>query len=221
MEQKTGIGSLYDEFLRGYGAEISLFVLEFLSNSTYKPTYPPSFRTRVAMALVPRSVEPDREAEELAPEDALEPSPNLGRGEFALLQVRGGGRALGPEDQVELAGLGEDPAEVHATAIRAPPEGDELAAGEQVVGLVEEGDRPTLDHLLGDLDTRDDPRLLRVGNPLVVVVVLGHVELPRLAAQGEHRSQVIQGRAHPLRFRHRQAEQVDDRDQVGDLADAG
>ena len=38
MEQKTGIGSFYDEFLRGYGAEISLFVLEFLSNSTYKPT---------------------------------------------------------------------------------------------------------------------------------------------------------------------------------------
>src|SRR5271157_2160952 len=26
MEQKTGIGSLYDEFLRGYGAEISLFI---------------------------------------------------------------------------------------------------------------------------------------------------------------------------------------------------
>src|SRR5208337_5130432 len=98
MEQKTGIGSLYDEFLRGYRAEISLFVLEFLSNSTYKPTYPPSFRTRVAMALVPRSVEPDREAEELALEDALEPPPDLGRGEFAVLQVGGGGRALGPED---------------------------------------------------------------------------------------------------------------------------
>jgi len=50
-QSRKSVGSLYDEFLRGYGAEISLFVLEFLSNSTYKPTYPPSFRTRVAMGF--------------------------------------------------------------------------------------------------------------------------------------------------------------------------
>ena len=36
MDQKTGIGSLYDEFFRGYGAEISLFCPEFASNSTHK-----------------------------------------------------------------------------------------------------------------------------------------------------------------------------------------
>ena len=36
MEQKTGIESLHDEFLPGYGAEISLFFRELLSNSTYK-----------------------------------------------------------------------------------------------------------------------------------------------------------------------------------------
>ena len=34
MEQETGIGSLYDEFFRGYGMEISLSYLELLSNST-------------------------------------------------------------------------------------------------------------------------------------------------------------------------------------------
>ena len=36
MEQKTGIRSLYDEFFRGYGAEIRLFCPDFRPNSTYK-----------------------------------------------------------------------------------------------------------------------------------------------------------------------------------------
>ncbi len=38
MDQKTGIGSLYDEFFRGYGAEIRLFCPESRPNSTYKLT---------------------------------------------------------------------------------------------------------------------------------------------------------------------------------------
>jgi hypothetical protein len=38
MEQETGIGSIYDEFSRGYGAEIRLFCPDFRPNSTYKPT---------------------------------------------------------------------------------------------------------------------------------------------------------------------------------------
>ena len=38
MEQKTGIRSLYDEFFRSYGAEISPFGPESRSNWTYKPT---------------------------------------------------------------------------------------------------------------------------------------------------------------------------------------
>ena len=38
MDQKTGIRSLYDEFFRGYGAEIRLFCPDFRPNSTYKPT---------------------------------------------------------------------------------------------------------------------------------------------------------------------------------------
>ena len=39
MDQKTGIGSLYDEFFRGYGAEIRLFCPDFRPNSTYKPIF--------------------------------------------------------------------------------------------------------------------------------------------------------------------------------------
>ena len=39
MEQETAIGSLYDEFFRGYGPEIRLFCPDFRPNSTYKPTY--------------------------------------------------------------------------------------------------------------------------------------------------------------------------------------
>jgi hypothetical protein len=49
MEQETGVRSLCDEFFRGYGAEIGLFCPDFRPNSTYKPTYTPSVRTRVAM----------------------------------------------------------------------------------------------------------------------------------------------------------------------------
>jgi hypothetical protein len=39
MDQKTGIGSLYDGFSRGYGAEIRLFRPDFRPNSTYKQSY--------------------------------------------------------------------------------------------------------------------------------------------------------------------------------------
>src|SRR4051812_40964927 len=42
MEQETGIGSLYAEFFRGYGAKIGLFCREFRPNSTYKQSYPRS-----------------------------------------------------------------------------------------------------------------------------------------------------------------------------------
>jgi hypothetical protein len=38
MDQETGISSLYDEFPRGYGAEIRRFCPDFRPNSTYKPT---------------------------------------------------------------------------------------------------------------------------------------------------------------------------------------
>jgi hypothetical protein len=38
MEQKTGIRSLYDEFFRGYRAEIGLYCPDFRPNSTYKST---------------------------------------------------------------------------------------------------------------------------------------------------------------------------------------
>jgi hypothetical protein len=38
MDQKTGIRSLYDEFLRDYGAEIRLLGPNFRPNSTYKPS---------------------------------------------------------------------------------------------------------------------------------------------------------------------------------------
>src|SRR4051794_21858275 len=89
-----------------------------------------------------RSVEPHREAEEFALEDALETMPDLGGRDLAGLQVRDGGGALDPEDEVEFARLGEDAAEVDATAAGVTPEGDELAAGEDLVGLVEEGERP-------------------------------------------------------------------------------
>jgi hypothetical protein len=51
MDQKTGIRSLYDEFFQGYGAEISLFCLELLSNSTYKPTYALSSQSFAKVAL--------------------------------------------------------------------------------------------------------------------------------------------------------------------------
>ncbi len=46
MEQKTGIRSLYDEFFRGYGAEIRPFAPNFCSNSTYKRDSAPTFRAR-------------------------------------------------------------------------------------------------------------------------------------------------------------------------------
>jgi hypothetical protein len=36
MERKTGIGSLYDEFFRGYGAEIRPICPDFRLTSTYK-----------------------------------------------------------------------------------------------------------------------------------------------------------------------------------------
>ena len=36
MEQKTGIGPLYDEFSQGYGADIRLIGPDFHTNSTYK-----------------------------------------------------------------------------------------------------------------------------------------------------------------------------------------
>jgi hypothetical protein len=51
MEQQTGIRSLYDEFFRGYGAEIRLSSPEFRPNSTYKRTYSPSVRIRQETAL--------------------------------------------------------------------------------------------------------------------------------------------------------------------------
>src|SRR5262245_26875260 len=38
MEQETGIRSLYDEFLPGYGAETRLFCPACRPNSTYKPS---------------------------------------------------------------------------------------------------------------------------------------------------------------------------------------
>ena len=41
MEQKTGIRSLYDEFLLGYRAETAALYAEFLWNWTYKRTYRP------------------------------------------------------------------------------------------------------------------------------------------------------------------------------------
>jgi hypothetical protein len=43
MDQKTGIGSLYDEFFWAYGAEIRPFCPEFRPNSTYKWTYTPTW----------------------------------------------------------------------------------------------------------------------------------------------------------------------------------
>jgi hypothetical protein len=42
MDQETGISWLYDEFFRGYGAEIRLFCPDFRPKSTYKRTYPQS-----------------------------------------------------------------------------------------------------------------------------------------------------------------------------------
>ena len=42
MDQETGIGSLYAEFFRGYGAEIRLICPDFRPNSTYKRSYPRS-----------------------------------------------------------------------------------------------------------------------------------------------------------------------------------
>ena len=41
LEQKTSIGSAYDEFFQGYGAEIRLSHPDFHSNSTYKRTSTP------------------------------------------------------------------------------------------------------------------------------------------------------------------------------------
>jgi hypothetical protein len=55
MEQKTGVGSLYAEFFRGYGAEIRPFSFDFRPNSTYKWNYTPSPRTRVAILDMGRS----------------------------------------------------------------------------------------------------------------------------------------------------------------------
>ena len=51
MEQKTGIRSLYDEFYRGYGVEIRLFCLKFLSNSMCK-------RASTTGSKPPREVRP-------------------------------------------------------------------------------------------------------------------------------------------------------------------
>ena len=51
MEQKTGIRSLYDEFFRGYGAEMRLICPDVRPNSTYKPTYT---RCRAVMRLILR-----------------------------------------------------------------------------------------------------------------------------------------------------------------------
>lgn len=42
MEQGTGIRPLYDEFFRGYGAEIGLSRRDFRPNSTYKQTSTPT-----------------------------------------------------------------------------------------------------------------------------------------------------------------------------------
>jgi hypothetical protein len=42
MDQRTGIGSLYDESFRGYGSEIRLVCPAFRPNSTYKRSYLPS-----------------------------------------------------------------------------------------------------------------------------------------------------------------------------------
>src|SRR5262245_7674553 len=53
MDQKTGIGSLYYEFFRGYEAENSLTCHDFRSNSTYKPAYTPRLRS-------PQASLPDR-----------------------------------------------------------------------------------------------------------------------------------------------------------------
>jgi hypothetical protein len=39
LDEKTGIGSIYDDFFRGHGPEIRLVCPEFRPNSTYKPTY--------------------------------------------------------------------------------------------------------------------------------------------------------------------------------------
>jgi hypothetical protein len=38
MEQRTGIGSLSDEFFRAYGIEIGRSCPDFRPDSTYKPT---------------------------------------------------------------------------------------------------------------------------------------------------------------------------------------
>ena len=50
MDQKTGIRSLYDEFSRGYGAEICLSCPDFRPNSTYKQ----SSTTKGGAVKVPR-----------------------------------------------------------------------------------------------------------------------------------------------------------------------
>src|SRR6476661_3165053 len=56
MDQKTGIGWLYDEFSRGYGAEIRVFCPDFRPNSTYKPTYASSLPEAAVSLATSRSV---------------------------------------------------------------------------------------------------------------------------------------------------------------------
>jgi hypothetical protein len=50
MDQETGIGSLYDEIFRSYGAGIRPFCPDFRLDSTHKQSYPPRSQARVATA---------------------------------------------------------------------------------------------------------------------------------------------------------------------------
>jgi hypothetical protein len=114
MDQKTGIGSLYDEFSRGYGAEIRLFCRDFRLTSTYKPTstlcgrHRPISPVLAKMRLISagRSAELFRQATE---------SPNDIEREAAALNDRitddlHRGRSLAPRPR--LAGLAARPSAV-------------------------------------------------------------------------------------------------------------
>src|SRR4051812_32957682 len=58
MDQKIGIGTLYDEFFRGYGAEIRLSCPSFRPNSTYNPPSTTSRFRRVSRETPPLAGRP-------------------------------------------------------------------------------------------------------------------------------------------------------------------
>lgn len=121
-------------------------------------------RARLSRTTATRSLlKPHREDQKVAAECTVERRPRLLIGDEPLFEVRDGGGALCPRDQVERTRFCEVAADADSPAILDPPMRHQRLAGQYGLDFIQKA-VPTLNsHLIDDL--RHQARLLRRQNP--------------------------------------------------------